>query len=606
MSLHHARTHVRIPSFAKGYVGTFVCISSSIAMFLLVFFHLDRALNFFDEGMYLYSITHPDWPWSIISDFGHMLHPLFMALNKDVYALRVVTFFALLSASFLCIASFLFYAHRHAKLSKSTICAAVFGAWSCTLGYYICWFTTASYNTLALVGVFGILATLFFYGALCRALPTAHPLMRSFIMRHCTSLRVLSLVLLAVFGVITFVGKATTGAGMGILAALFIYCCNKGVRPFRGRICDVICAGIIAFVLLGVYLFAFSAGTETIEKMIRCAELLDTSYSLSATLIFYAKFMVPTSYVTVFVTWILWALILWFAHTEKYSLAALTICITMLLWCITSYFWLANYTTVLMLWPLTLITGIGACLWRISWRHVRHAFSLAGVFYLSAIVYHAGTNTPLEFKMSEALVLPALAIVSLCTCMTPARRARAVPIVALVLCCATFATLFYPFLQPLRHKDVTMWNMTEEVILHEGTRPLLVHPEGKMFIEWLITTAQNHGWRAGTPLISTAYESSTALFLLDGFKVEASWQTQARYTPRELYARIFSYASPEDMQNAWILKPVVETDRHIPVEVLREIGLPFPEAYIRLSVSPTEALLGIWPAEQYELWKPRQ
>ncbi len=583
-------------------ISALTSIILTLILFSLVYFNLDRGFNFSDEGMYLYSIAHPSWPWSLLSDFGSFLNPIYTALGKDLYIFRVWTFLVLIISSKLLIVSFLLLCKRHMRLSFKLWCALSFALWSCTLGYYTYWLPTASYNTLAIVGIFGILTMLNFYTLLCRPYSKGHILYQHNL-RHIGIVSVLFF--LALFGVLAFIGKTTTGAGMGILAAIWIFF-DTGIYPRPKRIQHIALAGAVSLIILFIYLFTMSDGIETIRKIILCAELLDNSYGLDKTLAFYAQYLFPTSYVLVLVTWPLWGIALWATHTEKYPWAIGLAILAVLIALVTAYIWIGSYISALMLVPLTIMLLIGSYLWKKSFKHLRLGLRLSLVFLFSGLIYHAGTNTPLEYKMSEALVLPALGLVSLCVGMRPKHYKTIIPALAIILCFSTLGALLYSIFEPTRHNGKALWELTEPVVLQENTRPIFVHPERKLFMQWLRDTAYANGWEAGTPVINTSYYSSGSLFLLDGYKMEGAWQIQERYTPKENYPIIFSLAPKESLQKAWIIKPHKHKPRYMNTSILQELGLPFPEGYEMLSISPPESLEGVWPAEQYEIWKPKQ
>ncbi len=583
-------------------ISTLVSIIFTLLLFALVYFNLDRGFNFSDEGMYLYSIAHPNWPWSLLSDFGAFLYPIYTALGKDLYSFRVWTFIVLIISSKLLIISFLLLCKRHMHLSFKLWCAISFALWSCTLGYYTYWLPTASYNTLALVGIFGILTMLNFYTILCRPHAAGHILRKEKLHNILVSC---VLTLLALFGVLAFIGKTTTGAGMGILAAIWIFF-DTGTVPRRKKIHHIILAGIISIMVLFIYLFGMSDGLETIKKIILCAELLDNSYGFDKTLAFYAKYLFPTSYILVLLTWPLWGGALWAVNIEKYPLAAGLATLAVLVALITAYIWIGSYITALMLVPLTVMMLVGAYLWKKSSKHLLFSLRLSLVFLFSGLIYHAGTNTPLEYKMSEALVLPALGLISFCVGMRPKRYNALLPALAIILCFSSLGSLLYSIFEPTRHNGKALWELTEPVVLQENTRPIFVHAERKLFMQWLQDTAYANSWEAGTPLINTSYYSSGSLFLLDGYKMEGAWQIQERYTPKENYPIIFSLAPRDLLEKAWIIKPHKHKPRYMNPEVLKELGLPFPEGYEMIGISPPESLEGVWPAEQYEIWKPKQ
>ncbi len=581
------------------YVGGSALIS--LSLFAIVFFNLDKGLNFNDEGLYLYSIAHPFLPWALMSDFGAVLHPIFTALGQDLYSFRIFTFFALASAAILLISSFFMLCKRHVTIPTWVFCTITLGLWSCILGYYVLWLPTASYNTLALIGILCTLTSLNLYVLLNR--PHARQALLAKKSWNNT-LRWCCLVFLAFSGVLAFVAKPTTGTGMAILSLCWI-CYAKGIRCLRERVYDIIFAGIFAIILLLFYVFFISNGLETINKILLSAKLLDSTYGLSKTLSFYAQYFLPTSYVLVLLTWPLWGVALWATHKEKYKLAVGVAALAITISLVTAYVWIVSYIMALVLWPVMVMLVIAACLWRRSWQHLRFSLMLAVTYFVAVFIYHAGTNTSLEYKASEALVLLGLSLVSLCMGMIPERRVIILPSLAIILCFSTLGTLFYPIFNTARHNDKAIWELNAAVQTKPNTHPISVHPERKIFIEWLRKTAHDNGWQAGTPVINTSYYTSSSLFLLDGYKMEGVWQIEARYTPRKNYTTIMSLAPAELLQKAWIIKPVNDGPRHMPAEVLKEVGLDFPSNYDLLSTSPVESIQGIWPPEQYEIWKPK-
>ncbi len=577
------------------------CVLFSISTFTLIFYFLDRGLNFSDEGMYLYSIAHPEWLWIIGTNFAHILHPIFLALGKDIYLFRVVTFFTLTLFSLLCLISFLLLIRRRIRMPFAVWCALFFALWCSVLGYYTSWLPTASYNTLALLGVLGIIMSLIAYSLSIKPYHRAHFLAQD---RARWALRILSIVGLALFGAIAFLGKPSTSAGMGIIAAVYI-CCTQGTRGWPKRLWDALVAGVLALLILALYIFLFHEPSVFFDKVRNGLSFFDKSHSLIHLASFYINFFFPSSYVTVFITWFLWGAVLWATHKERYSIAFLLLIATLCLWLVTSYAWTQSYTIALMLFPLGLVLCVALCLWRRSWKHVRFSLLLALLFCVSSLMYHAGTNTSLSYKNSESLILSALALVSLCLGMNTVHRAIVLPTVSLIICFATIGTLFYAFFESTRHKGITLWDMTESVEVRPDTHPLRVHPDRKVFIDWILKTAHAHNWEAGTPLINTSFDTASTLFLLDAHKADAAWQVRPHSIEGDYYKRAFSFMAPHDLQRAWIIKPVNDGARNMPQMALKEIGLDFPENYMLLSVSPTESTKGTWPAMQYEIWKPK-
>ncbi len=591
-----------LPSINKANwpkICTFISALLALSLILLVFLNLNKGYNLSDESMYLYSISYPERLLNVFSDFGALLNPIFMALGADLYNFRVFTFLSLMLCSGVLLLSFVLLFWRHVKLNVWTATAICSALWCSSLGYYTTWLPTASYNTLALLGILGVLSSINFYTILCRPYSKGH-----FLTAWSKKLRLIVLIFLAFFGLLAFIGKPSSGAALGILACAVI-CCTRGTLCVRERVCDVIFAGVLALIMLAIYVFLISSGFETIDKIIISTKLLDNTYGFDKTLALYGRYFFPTSYVLVLLTWPLWAVALWAMHKEKYKLAIIVTSLTMLVALITSYIWIINFIIPLVFWPFIVMLFIGACLWKRSWKHLRFSIFLFLTYFTAIFIYHAGTNTSLEFKASESFILIAFSSVSLCMGMVQKRRDVVLQALAIILCFSTLGTLFYSIFETARHNDKAMWQLTEPVQLKPDGNNIYVHPERKLFIEWLRKTAHDNGWQAGMPIINTSFYTTGSLFLLDGYKVEGAWQIESRHTPKENYPIIMSLASKEILHKAWIIKPVNDGPRHMPTQVLKDAGLSFPEGYELLGTSPAESTQGVWPAEQYEIWKPK-
>lgn len=573
--------------------ATLLAVFLALGLALLVGLNLHRGMEWSDEGLYLVSIQHPENLLSTPSDFGAFLHPVFTALGNDVYKLRLLAFGVLLGCGLLLTGSLLALWRRHGRLGRGGMLATGVTLAAAPLAYYVNWTPTPSYNWLALSGM---LAT---FAALCLYTLSQRP-------RHArhAALRVAALLLLGVGGLAAFIGKGTTGAGLGLLALVWMLGCG-GPRGTGQRLKDALLPAVLALALLGIYLFGISHGLDTLKKILLYAKLMDNTYGVAQTLRFYAQYALPLSYIPVLALWPLWLATVWAMHTGRRSIALALATGTTLYTLALALVLPSTNIMALCLWPLLWATLAAAALWRVSWRHVGKAALMALACLAGVLLYHAGTNTEVEFKMTEAFMLPAAAVFGLVTAMRRDKQRLVAPVLACVLCCMVWGALSTSVLKTFRHNGYALWQLTEPVEMTPGTRPLLVHAERQAFVRWLRATAAAHGWQPGTPLLNMSYYTSTSLFLLDGRKVAASWQVESRYTPMESYPQIFGQIPPEILHRAWILKPVQEGPRHMPLAALPRIGLNFPDDYELLGVSPAESVKGVWPAEHYELWKPR-
>lgn len=586
----------------RGKVSALVplfAVALALALLLLVGFNLHRGMEWSDEGLYLVSIQHPENLLSTPSDFGALFHPVFTALGKDVYALRLLAFGVLLGSGLLLTLSLLTLWRKHSPLSAGTTLAVSATLAAAPLAYYVNWTPTPSYNWLALTGMLASFAALTLYSLSQRP----SPVRRAGHAKN-TALRMAALSLLGVSGLATFIGKGTTGAGMGILALVWMLCCG-GPRTTLQRLKDALIPAVLALTLLVVYLFGISHGLSTVKKILLYAQLMDNTYGVAQTLRFYAQYALPLSYAPLLAAWPLWLGAVWAVHKGRHGMALALAGGTTIYTLVLAVILPTTNIMALCIWPLFWATLIAAALWRVSWRHFGKAALMALACFMAVLLYHAGTNTEVEFKMTEALMLPMAAVYAMVMSMRANKRALVAPVLACVLCSMVWGGLSTSLLKTFRHNGYALWQLTEPVEMTPNTRPLLVHPERKAFVDWLRATATANHWQAGTPLLNMSYYTSASLFLLDGRKVAASWQVESRYTSMDAYAKIFGQIPHEELRRAWILKPVLEGPRHMPLAALARIGLNFPDDYELLSTSPAESVKGVWPAEHYELWKPR-
>lgn len=581
--------------FPRLLVGLGYALSLSLICF--IFFNLDKGLELSDEGVYFYSIQNPTRLLSLPSDFATPLHYIYLALSQSFYALRVFGLTTLLLLTSFFASLLLIFCHKHSPLPPliaglivATLCAA-----SCA--YYSVWMPTPSYNWMALTGILGVLSALLWYSLSLRPLASK--------VYYNRLLRWASLLMLGTAGAWVFVGKGTVGAGAAVLALLWIGSTN-GLRTARQRLVDIMLAGIFALIVLASYFFFLTEGvTITLQKIFLCVTLFDSTYGIQQVLKQYMQFLFPLSYIPVLLLWLVCAALTVTLHRRQWHASALLLFFTALYLLAIAWLLPTNKVIGMCVLPLYSITVYIAWHFRTSLRHFIFYAKLSLILFFSGFIYHAGTNIELSLKMTEALILPAAA--GLVVLMGTAADIRMKLLVgaSLIICIMSWASLSKTITETYRHNGAALHELTTPVELSPQTRPLRTSPQRKIFIDWLKETAQAHDWKKGTPLLCTSFYITYALHALDAQIVSASWQLEKRYTPSHAYKKIFGQVSPATLRQAWILKPVSDGPRHMPSAELANLGLPFPEGYTLVGVTPPDAAQGVWPAEAYELWKPR-
>lgn len=569
----------------------------SLSLICFIFFNLDKGLDLSDEGVYFYSIQNPTRLLSLPSDFASPLHYIYLALGQSFYALRLFGLVILLLLTFLFATLLLTFCHKHSPLPPCIAGVSIAALCAASCAYYTVWLPTPSYNWMALTGVLGVLSALLGYSlSLRRSTPT---------FTYNRLLRWVSLCMLGTAGAWVFVGKGTVGAGVAILALLWIGTA-KGQRNARQRLIDILRAGICALVALAGYFFFLTEGVVvTLQKILLCVELFDSTYGIDQVVKQYMQFLLPLSYIPVLLLWVFSAALSITLQRRRWHAAGLLLLLTALYLLFIAWLLPTNKVIGMCVFPLYSATVYIAWCFRKSLRHFIFYTKLSLILFFSVFIYHAGTNIELSLKMTEALILPAAAGLTILMGTADNVRNRLLIAASLLICIMSWASLSKTITETYRHNGAALHELTAPVELSPQTRPLRTLPQRKIFIDWLKETAQAHGWKKGSPLLCTTFYVTYALHALDAQIVSASWQLEERYTSSSAYKRIFAHIAPATLRQAWILKPVNDGPRHMPTAELAKLGLPFPEGYTLVGVTPPDAAQGVWPAESYELWKPR-
>lgn len=569
----------------------------SLALLCFVFLHLDRGLECSDEGTYFIHIATPFAPLAKTTDYGSLLHPLYVLTGGSFYALRVIGFLTLTLTAAALGACLLRLSRRDAPLPAPAARMLPVVPACAAIAYYCQWTPTPSYNMLALEGTMAALC--------CLLLHTDNEL-RS---RPAAALRPLLLLGLAAAGVLTFIGKGTTGAGLAVTAALWLILTpRRRGRSLRAALVSLASAGALAALLLLLYLHYVSEGAATtLHKILNGIDNADNSHGLLVTLPRYLALILPLDYLPALAGYPLWFAAAAALRRNRFVPAGLIAALTT-----------ALYIALAVLIPSAKVQGLCAVPFAVMSLYAAWVFrdpapprrpgagfrfqaGLGGAVLACAFVYHTGTNVDVALKLTEGLALVAAGVLALL--LGAGRRMRPLLLcgAGVVLCCMSGAALSRSLLDTYRH-GAPMSALTEPVVVTPGTRPLLTTPARRDWMLWLRGTARANGWTPGTPLLYTSSQVAVASRLLDAELPAVSWPGEQRYTSDlSDFVRVFKLADPAVLRRAWILKPAHDGPRHMPAAVLPLLGLPFPQGYILLGVSPKE---GVWPAERYELWKP--
>jgi hypothetical protein len=215
--------------------------AAAVAAWIIVVWGLWRGIDLTDEGYYLNSMSLPFRYKATYSQFGFLLHPIYVAVGGDLILLRLVGVLLLALAAAFFLSAFLDLPVIRSSLPRTAlVIVAVGGACTVLLGYSK-WIPTPNFNSLNLVGV------LIIFGGWLRMLAMPEDAASQWTGRPG------AIFAFAVGFAIVALAKPTTAAVLAIgLTGLTL-------PSGRRAVSDVVFAGILSFFLVLLVLLAIDA-----------------------------------------------------------------------------------------------------------------------------------------------------------------------------------------------------------------------------------------------------------------------------------------------------------------------------------------------------------
>jgi len=220
--------------------------AASVAAWSIVMWGLWRGIDLTDEGYYLNSISTPFLYKATYSQFGFLLHPIYILVGGDLILLRLAGLLPLTLAAVFFVSTFLRFPLIHPPLPKTARLVLTVGGSCAVLLAYAQWIPTPNYNLLNLFG-----ALIIFAGWL-RILAASECAVSPWWRRPGT------IVVFALGFAIVALVKPTTAAVLAIgITGLTL--------PFgRRALVDVIFAGSLSFLLVVLVLLAIDGDFSTV------------------------------------------------------------------------------------------------------------------------------------------------------------------------------------------------------------------------------------------------------------------------------------------------------------------------------------------------------
>jgi len=562
-----------------------------LAGYAFLTYNLNRTLDLSDEGSYLLQISRPFDDAYRIHHYGALLHPIFSILNQDVYALRLFSLATMgLVAVFFGLGLGALGSRAGYKLSVAAQASLLCAIPTAALSYYCNGPMTPSYNWCNLVGVLICLASLCLYTAVCLGGQSPARWLG----------RTACLIGVAFGGVVSFLGKPTTAAGLAIVGCLWITLLPKARRR-RRRLGDICLAACLAAALLALHFTFLTEGLRTSISKYQAgawAMSLLPSYSLASLthdIHFYpAQKKWAWLFVGIFALYLISLELLRRYHNNtKTTLMAILL---------TAGATLGAVAFIVSqplgdLYPTLIFVALGTMLLYADYKTVSKRFLLVPLFiFICLFLYQFGSANALSYNLSKALVILAGGMLAAFSLTKPSMRNPLVMAGALMVAIFALASLVQFIKMPFR-QEAPLFALNAPLKLRDHSAPLYVTQSRKELMECLRKTALAHGWRPGMPLLHLSFDVGAVPFMLQAKSTGVQVPIRPVYMPIKNHVPYYRRAATDEaLRQSWILcyeTPEPEPYDFVPTSVLVDLGLPFPQGY---------ELLGT--CDGWQLWKP--
>ncbi len=589
-------TASKAASPGNGHVGLLLGLLAagvSLAAWSIVAWGFWRGIDLTDEGYYLNSISLPFIFKSSYSQFGFLLHPVYLLVGGDLILFRLVGLILLTTASAALILAFLRIPAIGVSLRRTDrILLAVAGSSAALLSYFS-WIPTPSYNLLNLVGVLIIFTGWF---EICRT--DGEP----------SSGRWRRFIPVAVCGVgfaVVALVKPTTSAALAVVLTFLTLAFG------RRALAAIICAGVVSFLLVVLVLMLIDGNPSAIIMRYHSAlqnnELSRSGHDLRGMITGLELTLGYRGWGTLLLMAVLGPLVSMALSADGWKLSTRLVTCAVVL---AIQFFLARplitYNYSISFWSLGVLTMTGILTSRLLSRDVapeigedrRYIALLLGAF-LAPVAVGFGTNVGIWQAAVHAGLFWTLTIALLVVLATP--RTLQLPwlhfTMAATACLVIQATIFsvkrpYRIVGPLSEQ-------TEWISSARSERVVKVDPATATYFRSLLTGARSAGFQVGTPIIDLTGIGPTTQYLLGGEPVGLAWISGGYPGSRDLALHAISKVPSAKLQQSWILTAPAGQDS-LPTDILKTLGLRFPDEYEEVVRARTS-----FKNEEHILWQPR-
>jgi hypothetical protein len=504
-----------------------VCaMAASVVAWSMVVWGLWRGIDLTDEGYYLNSISLPFLYKVTYSQFGFILHPIYVLVGDNLILLRFAGLLSLTLAAGYFVSIFLRLPLLAPPLPKTARLVVVVGGSCAVLLEYFPWNPTPNYNLLNLFGV------LIIFTGWLRIFETSEDATSPWWGRPG------AMVAFALGFAIVALVKPTTAMVLAIgVTGLTL--------PFgRRALRDVIFAGSLSFLLLGLILLAIDGDISTVILRYRNSlvynDLFQAGHDLKGSFIFGAETLLG----------VLGAYLL--GRQLKQGLGADSRYVALL--------------TALIFAPIAIAFGTNTGILRSAPR--------AGVFWVVAIAFGIMIAAPSKIRLSLLYFTMA------------------------VSACGVLIVVVHAIQKPYRING-PLWQQTEWISSATRERVVKVDPATADYFRTLQNGARSAGFQVGTPIIDLTAMGPTAIYMLGGEPIGFPWINGGYPGSRKVTLSALSTVPSAELRRSWILTSP-EGHAHLPTDILNDLGLAFPDGYEEVARAHTSFM-----KEEHILWRPR-
>lgn len=591
----------------------FLIVSSFLYGFFLLASNVGRGLDITDESYYLISSMFPEKITMSVSSFGIYTNLLLYLAGNNIALFQLYGIILLLisAGGFSWLLVQYVVEISKASFNTNTQLMVVFSLLTGSLAYYRFWLMTPSYNWLALLSTV-IVAS----GLILLVLKKISWVYKQQI----------SYLLVATGGFLAFMAKPTTAAILSVVTILWMLVHHKIVNIWR----MVFVVSSFIIVLFTVHIIFFENGViEYIDKIKNGLELAETLGGYGVGTIVnkvYDQFVyLLFNLYSVNIVTILSAVTFLFIvikiinrktfDTENFGRSSyhllvviVTIYTSFLLSQVFSaelhssagsYIWLYGLKVLGLLFTLSTVIYVVLHNERIVERQL-HYFKLA--FFILFLLfcsfsYSFGTANVLLKAMSGSFIFMLAAIVSVALILDDYfNRKILVGVLGVLLSIFVLNILNNAYEQPYRLES-PISEQTIPVKLLSG-ETLKVDRVSAQYINTLQGSALREGWVQRTPLIDMTGGAPGANVILNAGFLGVPWLIGGYNGSSDFVLNVLNSSKKSDLKKAWILL-APQGKRSIPVDVLKKVGINYPENYKFVSALKTNHR-----HEHQELWAP--